>query len=57
MMVPVAKALDADEDIESVVAVTLQRGKLLDQVLDLFAIKPDSNNKQGLGGGRTRKEA
>ncbi len=40
-MAPVVKALEADDSIESQVAVTAQHREMLDQVLDLFDIKPD----------------
>ncbi|QXM06720.1 non-hydrolyzing UDP-N-acetylglucosamine 2-epimerase [Crassaminicella indica] len=39
-MAPVVKALEEDEKIESVVCVTAQHREMLDQVLDLFNIKP-----------------
>lgn len=40
-MAPLVKALEKDESIRSIVAVTAQHREMLDQVLDLFAIKPD----------------
>ena len=40
-MAPVVRALNADENINSVVAVTAQHREMLDQVLELFSIKPD----------------
>jgi UDP-N-acetylglucosamine 2-epimerase (non-hydrolysing) len=40
-MAPVIKALDSEANIESKVCVTAQHRQMLDQVLDLFAIKPD----------------
>ncbi len=40
-MAPVVKALEADEAIDSIVCVTAQHREMLDQVLDLFQIKPD----------------
>lgn len=40
-MAPVVKALDRDPDFNSLVAVTAQHREMLDQVLDLFSIKPD----------------
>ncbi len=40
-MAPVVKALSADGRIESLVCVTAQHREMLDQVLDLFAIRPD----------------
>lgn len=40
-MAPVVKALSADDAIESIVCVTAQHREMLDQVLDLFQIKPD----------------
>jgi UDP-N-acetylglucosamine 2-epimerase (non-hydrolysing) len=39
-MAPVVKALKAEENINSKVCVTAQHREMLDQVLDLFAIKP-----------------
>jgi UDP-N-acetylglucosamine 2-epimerase (non-hydrolysing) len=39
-MAPVIKALDSEANIESKVCVTAQHREMLDQVLDLFAIKP-----------------
>ncbi|HET8706355.1 MAG TPA: UDP-N-acetylglucosamine 2-epimerase (non-hydrolyzing) [Pseudomonadales bacterium] len=40
-MAPVVLGLECAEDIESVVCVTAQHRQMLDQVLDLFCIKPD----------------
>lgn len=40
-MAPVVKALEQAEDIDSKVLVTAQHREMLDQVLDLFDIKPD----------------
>lgn len=40
-MAPVVKALENDENIDSIVCVTAQHREMLDQVLDLFDIKPD----------------
>ena len=40
-MAPVIKALEANPDIDSRVCVTAQHRQMLDQVLDLFEIKPD----------------
>jgi UDP-N-acetylglucosamine 2-epimerase (non-hydrolysing) len=40
-MAPVVKLLAAVPDIESLVCVTAQHRQMLDQVLDLFKIKPD----------------
>ncbi len=40
-MAPVVKALEADPNFESIVCVTAQHREMLDQVLDLFDIKPD----------------
>lgn len=40
-MAPLVKALEKAEGVESIVAVTAQHREMLDQVLDLFAIKPD----------------
>lgn len=40
-MAPVVKALEADENFESIVCVTAQHREMLDQVLDLFDIEPD----------------
>lgn len=40
-MAPVIKALKKVSDIETLVVVTAQHREMLDQVLDLFAIKPD----------------
>ena len=40
-MAPVVKALEADDAFESIVCVTAQHREMLDQVLDLFEIKPD----------------
>lgn len=42
-MAPVVKALEADEDIESIVCVTAQHRDMLDQVLELFGIQPDED--------------
>ncbi len=39
-MAPLVKALDADAAIESVVCVTAQHREMLDQVLEIFDIKP-----------------
>lgn len=38
---PIIRAIDADPDLESVVAVTGQHREMLDQVNDMFAIRPD----------------
>ncbi|MGB3367748.1 MAG: UDP-N-acetylglucosamine 2-epimerase (non-hydrolyzing), partial [Acidaminobacteraceae bacterium] len=35
-MAPVVKALEKDDNIESIVCVTAQHREMLDQVLDLF---------------------
>ncbi|MCP5003981.1 MAG: hypothetical protein GY941_08575 [Planctomycetes bacterium] len=40
-MAPVVKVLHEEEAIDSKVCVTAQHREMLDQVLDLFAIKPD----------------
>ncbi|WP_105618384.1 non-hydrolyzing UDP-N-acetylglucosamine 2-epimerase [Vallitalea okinawensis] len=40
-MAPVVKALEACDDIHSVVCVTAQHREMLDQVLEIFDIKPD----------------
>lgn len=40
-MAPVVRALAATQEIESKVCVTAQHREMLDQVLDLFEIKPD----------------
>ncbi|MDD9922181.1 MAG: UDP-N-acetylglucosamine 2-epimerase (non-hydrolyzing) [Boseongicola sp.] len=40
-MAPLVKALEADPDIDARVCVTAQHRQMLDQVLDLFSIKPD----------------
>ena len=40
-MAPVVKALEAETSITSMVAVTAQHREMLDQVLELFEIKPD----------------
>ncbi len=40
-MAPVVKALESANGIESLVCVTAQHRQMLDQVLELFAIKPD----------------
>ena len=40
-MAPLVKKLEADPEIESVVCVTAQHRSMLDQVLELFDIKPD----------------
>ncbi len=40
-MAPVIKKLEAEKHIESIVCVTAQHREMLDQVLQLFSIKPD----------------
>ena len=40
-MAPVVKALEADDRFDAVTCVTAQHREMLDQVLDLFAIRPD----------------
>lgn len=40
-MAPVVKALQNEENIDTVLTVTAQHREMLDQVLDLFNIKPD----------------
>ncbi len=52
---PIIRAIDADPDLESVVAVTGQHREMLDQVNDMFAIRPDHDldimvASQGLNG-------
>jgi len=39
-MAPLVKVLEGDARVESIVCVTAQHRQMLDQVLDLFAIKP-----------------
>ena len=39
-MAPLVKAIEADQELECVVAVSAQHREMLDQVLDLFEIKP-----------------
>ncbi|WP_336143538.1 MULTISPECIES: non-hydrolyzing UDP-N-acetylglucosamine 2-epimerase [unclassified Marinobacter] len=40
-MAPVVKAIEASSSLESIVAVTAQHRHMLDQVLNLFEIRPD----------------
>lgn len=40
-MAPLVHALEQNENIESIVCVTAQHRQMLDQVLDIFNIKPD----------------
>ncbi len=40
-MAPLVQALQADPEIESVLCVTAQHREMLDQVLELFELKPD----------------
>ena len=40
-MAPVVRALQDAPDIESVLCVTAQHRSMLDQVLDLFELRPD----------------
>lgn len=40
-MAPLVKALQAEDNFECIVTVTAQHREMLDQVLDLFEIKPD----------------
>ncbi len=40
-MAPLVKELEKREEIESIVCVTAQHRQMLDQVLDIFEIKPD----------------
>ena len=40
-MAPLVKAFESDKDFETIVCVTAQHREMLDQVLDLFEIKPD----------------
>ena len=40
-MAPLVKELEANENIQSIVAVTAQHREMLDQVLEIFDIKPD----------------
>lgn len=40
-MAPLVKKLEESEDIESVLCVTAQHREMLDQVLELFELKPD----------------
>jgi UDP-N-acetylglucosamine 2-epimerase len=53
-MLPVAKALAAEPGLEAKICVTAQHRQMLDQVLDLFRVKPDFDldimrHAQGLG--------
>ena len=41
-MAPLVKAIEADQELECVVAVSAQHREMLDQVLDLFEIKPET---------------
>ena len=41
-MAPLAKALQTDERFETKVCVTAQHREMLDQVLEVFSIIPDS---------------
>ena len=40
-MAPLVKELESRKEIESIVCVTAQHREMLDQVLDVFDIKPD----------------
>lgn len=40
-MAPIVKVMENTEEIESIVCVTAQHREMLDQVLDIFRIKPD----------------
>ena len=40
-MAPLIKELEKRDEIESIVCVTAQHREMLDQVLDIFDIKPD----------------
>ena len=40
-MAPLVKELEKHQEIESLVCVTAQHREMLDQVLELFEIKPD----------------
>ena len=40
-MAPLVKELEKNAEIESIVCVTAQHREMLDQVLELFEIKPD----------------
>jgi UDP-N-acetylglucosamine 2-epimerase (non-hydrolysing) len=40
-MAPVIKAVESSPELENIVAVTAQHRQMLDQVLDLFEIRPD----------------
>ena len=40
-MCPLVKALEADERCESIVCVTAQHREMLDQVLEVFSVRPD----------------
>ncbi|QQE81494.1 non-hydrolyzing UDP-N-acetylglucosamine 2-epimerase [Alicyclobacillus sp. SO9] len=42
-MAPLVKALEAEPDVESLVCVTAQHREMLDQVLQVFEIKPDDD--------------
>jgi UDP-N-acetylglucosamine 2-epimerase (non-hydrolysing) len=42
-MAPVVQALEQTADVESYVCVTAQHRQMLDQILNLFAIKPDAD--------------
>jgi len=58
-MCPLVQALNQDERIESILCVTAQHREMLDQVLDIFKLKPDYDlnimqNRQTLVGITTR---
>ncbi|MGL4790965.1 MAG: non-hydrolyzing UDP-N-acetylglucosamine 2-epimerase [Anaerotignaceae bacterium] len=40
-MAPLVKELEKNENIESIIAVTAQHRQMLDQVLEIFGLKPD----------------
>lgn len=40
-MAPIVKAMEGIEEIENIVCITAQHRQMLDQVLDIFKIKPD----------------
>ena len=44
-MAPLVKKLEESDKLESVLCVTAQHRQMLDQVLDLFELKPDYDSE------------
>ena len=56
-MAPLVHALEQNENTESIVCVTAQHREMLDQVLDIFDIKPEHHAAASDAGDHHREES